>query len=400
MNARRLKLNPRPLRTISVRTWGVVVAVVFAVVTMPPPSAQGLVATDLLDRYFRGEFDAVVASLAKVSDFDEFLKQLKEDGPTWIDAGGAAARERRELAAATLALEAARLGQWTEWKHRELYPNCFDGAAPPGLHALQSSGVPCFKWYDEDGKEYIAESLWWEAPPLLIEWGCALFQRDHAPPRPLERLWHLAALAVAQRSEDFEFLFSEGVKKLYNPKEEIDHLVHARTRFPNEPRFLLAEGTVLEWRLQGTAIKIFERLKDHLDVGAEAGMRMGAIYLRERNDDRAIALFEQVEPRTRDPWVVYLARYFKGQALERRKRPADAERAYRAALAAGPGAQSASVALAALLVRLERRTEASDLITAMLARRPRAVDPWRGYAHADDRFWPLLIARLRAEINR
>jgi len=31
---------------------------------------------------------------------------------------------------------------------------------------------------------------------------------------------------------------------------------------------------------------------------------------------------------------------------------------------------------------------------------PRAADPWRGYAHADDRFWPLLIARLRAEIRQ
>jgi tetratricopeptide (TPR) repeat protein len=385
LDDRRQPAGDDHLGTISIRAWRVVFAVVVAVAVGPTPSAQGLVATDLLDRYFRGEFEAVIATLGQVSDFDDLLKQLKQDGPAWIDAGGAAARERRELAAATLALEVARLGQWTEWKHRELYP------VPTGAN---------FGWYDENGKPYIAESLWWEAPPLLIEWGCALFRRDDALPDPLERLWQLAALAVAQRSEDFEFLYSEGVTKLYNPKAEIDHLVHARARFPNEPRFWLAEGTVMEWRLQPRAIKVFERLEDDPDVGAEARMRMGAIYFRQRNDDRAIALFEQVKPMTRDPWVVYLAEYFKGQALERRKRQADAERAYRGAVAAVPGAQAASVALAALLFQSDRRTEASDLITTMLARRPRAVDPWRGYAHADDRFWPLLIARLRAEIRR
>ena len=388
LDVRRQKADDGRLGTISTRAWRVALAGVVAVLAVPMPSAQGLVATDLLDRYFRGEFDAVVASLEKVNDFDDILKELKQDGPAWIDASGPAARERRELAAATVALEAARLGQWTEWKHRELYVRPDTGDAPP------------IKWYDENGKEYIAESLWWEAPPLLIEWGCALFRRDNASPDPLERLWQLAALAVAQRSEDFEFLYSEGVTKLYNPKAEIDHLVHARARFPNEPRLLLAEGTAMEWRLQPRAIKVFEHLQDDPDVGAEARMRMGAIYLRQRNDDRAIAAFEQVKPRTRDPWVVYLAEYFKGQALERRKRQADAERAYRGAVAAVPGAQAASVALAALLFQSDRRTEASDVITTMLARRPRAVDPWRGYAHADDRFWPILIARLRAEIRR
>jgi predicted Zn-dependent protease len=129
-------------------------------------------------------------------------------------------------------------------------------------------------------------------------------------------------------------------------------------------------------------------------------MRMGATYFRRRNDDRALPLFALTETRTRDPWVIYLARYFKGQLLERRKRSADAERAYRGALAAVPGSQAASVALAALLFRSDRRSEASELITSMLARHPPVADPWRSYAHADDRFWSLLITRLRGEVRR
>jgi hypothetical protein len=31
---------------------------------------------------------------------------------------------------------------------------------------------------------------------------------------------------------------------------------------------------------------------------------------------------------------------------------------------------------------------------------PMPVDPWRGYADADDRFWPALVSQLRAEIRR
>ncbi len=162
---------------------------------------------------------------------------------------------------------------------------------------------------------------------------------------------------------------------------------------------MLADGTVAEWRRPGPAIEVFEELENHPDVGGEATMRMGAIYLRQRDDDRAIVRFEQVEPKTRDPWVVYLARYFKGQAFERKRRIPDAERAYRGALAAVSGAQSASVALATLLFRQDRRTEAGALVSAMFGHRPLVADPWRGYAHADDRFWPFLIARVRAEIR-
>jgi hypothetical protein len=36
----------------------------------------------------------------------------------------------------------------------------------------------------------------------------------------------------------------------------------------------------------------------------------------------------------------------------------------------------------------------------MLAAKPWVVDPWRAYVHADDRFWPVLVGRLRAEIRK
>jgi predicted Zn-dependent protease len=128
-------------------------------------------------------------------------------------------------------------------------------------------------------------------------------------------------------------------------------------------------------------------------------MRLGRIRAQQaRGRSDAVELLDRAERLTRDRYVVYLARFFKGQYLERAGRPDDAERAYRGAVATVPHAQSATVALSTLLFQRERRAEAHSLTTAMLAARPQPVDPWRVYAHADDRFWPQLIARLRKDI--
>jgi hypothetical protein len=133
-------------------------------------------------------------------------------------------------------------------------------------------------------------------------------------------------------------------------------------------------------------------------VGAEATLRLGAIALRRGDVEGARSEFAKVERMTRDPWLLYLARFLTGRAAHERRRPADAEAAYRQALRAMPGAQSASVALAALLFQDGRRADASAVTDAMLESTNR-TDPWRAYADADDRFWPELIGRVRMEIH-
>jgi predicted Zn-dependent protease len=96
--------------------------------------------------------------------------------------------------------------------------------------------------------------------------------------------------------------------------------------------------------------------------------------------------------------VIYLSKYFRGRVAERQRKPEDAEPAYRAAVAAWPHAQSAAMSLAALLFLDDRRAEAQELAGAMLAANPAPIDPWREYVHADNRFWPILIRKLREEI--
>jgi hypothetical protein len=346
-------------------------------------------ATSLLDQYARGDFTAVTDALAHLDDFGTLLKQLKTDGPAWIAAGPSDDRPRRLFVAATVALEAARADEWREWKFIQRQ----DAIGPP---------TP-------------PDSLYWKPPPQLIAWGAGLF-RAAGPPTPLERWWQLAAIAVAERAEDFEFLIGSPYEARGNPEDEISYLTSLVQRFPHEPRFVLAQGIALEWRswpsvgswpsarrtTQGTneAMHLFESLAKDDAVGAEAAVRLGEMRLRLDNPGPALKLFDRADASTRDPYVVYLARFLKGQALERENRAAEAIAAYRAALAAVPRAQSASVALAAQLFLTERRSEAVAALDGNLTGGPQPVDPWRVFADADDRFWPELIAHLRGEIAR
>ena len=337
------------------------------------PAGDRVSVVALLDQYSSGQFESVSASLAAMKDFNDLLKQLKQSAPAWLDAGGLQDRPRREVAAATFALEAARAGELEDWK------------------LLQH-------WMRLD-------NIYWHAPPQLIEWGCVLLGRTPSP-RPIERIWHLAALAVADRAGDFEFLVGSPWEGRANPKDEIKHLEHSAARFPTERRFALAQGIAVEWRLfpnvrpgSAEAQLIFEKLKDDEQVGGEASVRLGLMRLRSGSVGPAIALFDAAEQHTREPFVVYLARYFRGQALERQRRTDDAVQAYRGALFVVPGAQSSSFALSALLAGQGHRAEAAHVVdAALLEEHP--VDPWRAYGEADARFWPTLIAELHREIHR
>lgn len=366
--------------TVLTRSGLVLVLVAVASLAGVPPAAQRHSVVDLLDRYAAGKFDAVANEMTGPVDFNDILGQLRRDGPAWLAGGPPDARAKRELAAATFALEAARAGAWTEWKVVQKQPQVW------GLQVLNV--------------------LYWKPPPLLIEWGCVLLSQ-RPEPHPAERWWHLAAVAVAQRSEDPQFLVGDpnigrgaGAGEIGNRNDEIKHLDHATKRFPKEMRFLLAQGIARDRVWPDDAVMTYRALEHDPDVGGEALMRLGAMQVRLRRTGDALVNFERALAKTRDPYVAYLAWYFTGQALERDGEIEDAREAYERAVAVVPHAQSATLALAALVFRDGRRAEAQRLVRGMLAAEPPPVDPWRAFVHADDRFWPMLIGRLRAEIAR
>jgi tetratricopeptide (TPR) repeat protein len=327
-----------------------------------------------------------VEELSGPLDFENLLDELKRDGPAWIAARGPESQARRELIAATFALEAARAAGWYEWKLIWKPPYMSVGGVSGGYQPFPI--------------------LYWAPAPLLLEWACELLRHDPTP-RPIERWWQLAAVSVAQRSEDAHFLIGdpfigrgEGMGEIGNPKAEIKHLDHIVTRFPDEPRFMLAQGIARDRYFQDDALTAYTAVANDPDVGGEAMMRLGAMWMRAGKLSEAMTQFDRSEKLTRDPYVVYLARYFRGQLFERQRNRDKAEAAYRSAIAAWPHAQSGTMALASLLFDAGRRADAYALTTAMLTTGRTTLDPWREYVHADDRFWPALIGRLRAEILR
>jgi tetratricopeptide (TPR) repeat protein len=377
------------------RSCAVALAVVGCLVVVRP-GARGFDAVSWLERYAAGEFEAVADDLQNVTDYEGLLRGLTTEGPAWIEAGGEAGRARRRLVAATFALEAARAGAWREWKWVQQPP-----AGPLPI-------------------------LSWRPPPLLLEWACDLFAQDEKPAEA-ERLWQLAALSVVQRSEDAQFQVGntevEGggfaaeqaarpvppggrrftrphPDEVVNPKREIGHLMHTTERFPEERRFLLAQGLARERFTPRDAMKIYSALGDDPRLGGEARMRLAALHLRQNRAGDAIDELERAERLTRDPYVTHLIFVLRGQALLRSRQPAPALAALETALEVWPGAQSASILLADQLVRADRWADAQRVMARVLAQGPPPFDPFIEMAHADDRFWPEHIRRLRAEIRR
>jgi len=353
----------------------IALAVVCASLLTAAPAARPAAAPTampLVDRYLHGEFDAVVSTLTPVKDFAPIYKDLKNSAPAWIDAGGAD-RERRRIAAATFALEAARIGALTDWKEVRTFVRL--------------------------------DNIYWRAPAQLLEWGCATI-RDTPAPTPIEHTWQMAALAVVGRAQDYEFQVGSPWTARANKGDEINHLEHAIARFPKDRRILLAQGIAAESRLfpnaRNSGLKeaqtIFTKLMDDAEVGPEAAMRLGVSEVRTGQPSLALPHLQKAASSARDPFVTYLAEFFSGQALERLGQTDQAETAYRSALQAIPRAQSATFSLAALLAAHGARAEASSLIERSLAI-PVVVDPWKIYGDADDRFWPELIASLRKAIK-
>ena len=163
-----MSLEPPALKTslrhlcVCVAAWSVVASTSAGQASGPLPAAPQTVVA-WLDAYAAGRYDQVVQELQRTTDFKDILEQLKRDGPGWIAAAGPAEVDRRELVAATFALEATRASIGQPWKL---------------LLKAPSDGVLQIPGY----------TLYWEAPPLILEWACARL-RARSEMHPAERWW-------------------------------------------------------------------------------------------------------------------------------------------------------------------------------------------------------------------
>lgn len=129
-------------------------------------------------------------------------------------------------------------------------------------------------------------------------------------------------------------------------------------------------------------------------VAAEAYIHQGQNYARLAQPALAIGAFARAEMLATTPYELYLARLLAGAAMDRLGRHDEAIVAFRGALQAVPRAQSASFALAQLLLMRDVRDEAAALLEATM-RLPLADDPLQFYVLGDPAAVPRAFHRIR-----
>ena len=298
--------------TVAAATAGL--AAVQAGETGPARPRAPLVA-NLLTRYAGGDADAV-KTFAFAPDKGPAVRAFLDQAREWARRGGPGSD--RQLVAATFALEVAQ--HWA------------------------------------GGSD-------WQYGQMLIAWGCA--EMSSTPiAHPAERVWHLAAVAVAEAAEDWTLLAGrrrpagEPARLSRNRVENElrqGHLSHALARFPDEPRLALAAAVTAEsltWDIGGFG-------RDH---NLRGGLTVGEIdhgYLdRLRSGDVAAPDgSNRPVPAAKSLGRWHLARVDEVRAVRER---------YVALTALPPVAAEAHVRLALVLFRLAERDEALHHLTLAL----------------------------------
>ena len=326
-------------------------------------SAQSLTVsfTDVLTLYDAGEYETVASGLRTsiAGDPDRVIPMLSRDAEAWIGAGGPNEIARRRLVAATFALELGHAGIDTQW----------------------------------------------EITRRAVEWACSQLRRA-GPPTEIERLWHLASLALLEASFEPVVVSSARSTDTTLPS----HVKHIAERFPGEPRLALARALLQEhefWQARlrltpvsedaaaSTAVAALEQAAQHPDTRAEARLRLGFLEYRRGNLEKALALLAAAATGEDDPTRPYLAYLFMAWVHEKAGRTTEAIESFRRASAAVNGL-AAALGLGVRLYERDAREEADAAVTAALDPATAVPDPWKLYGYGDFRRFPQLLARLRA----
>jgi hypothetical protein len=371
-----------------VRGMAAVLAVGVALFAASPGRVEGdqsssrAPATELLDRYERGDWLQAGLEPLPLDRLGPALDELKQVAPSWISARGTDQVARRRLAVAAYLIELLQVQ-----------------AALAG------------------GRD--------DLPPLheLVEWACALVRSG--PPLPAERHWHLASLAllepyIAAGGDPIElpevpamFLVGAIEKAENEPNSLTRHAEHGRARFPEDASFELIAAMGIEsnaWparrtrlpyapseELTKTIVSRYREVAGTPATRSRALTRLAYFELRRgRTRDALRALQDAGKPD--DPVERYWVSLFSGLARSESGNVPEAIAAYRAALDAVPGAQSATVALAALLTRSGAIAEATSRVQALLNAPKPPTDPWSVFYSPELRLWAGSVAELRRSI--
>ena len=309
-----------------------------AALTPPQPSIP-----DLLNRYLAGQYAAVVQQLTAGGEESEAFRRFRLEASRWIAADPAATSTRRRGVVA-LALELA---------------------AAEMLHA-------------------------WPSCRELLDWGAAELRQE--PSSVFEAAWVRAAAALGFRAQDMRWL----VGQAFLTRAESRHPNDARIRFLGAAARLMVPGAV--WlAVPDDAIQAMAALSGDAVVGVDADLQLAQLYLQLQTYDRALHHAWRVTSRATDPPSLYLGRFMAGRALEGKGDTKAAAAEYELALGTWPGAQSATLALAALEANGGEGTRGLQRAErALVAAGPAEhMDPWRLMAYGEFRRLPGLITQLR-----
>jgi tetratricopeptide (TPR) repeat protein len=357
-----------------------------ALVVNPAPAVARHASTaDLFDRYIKNPA-GTVPELATIDDIENTRSDLVKLMPKYLSAPLPA---RSANAPAPSPNPTAPVVPILEQRRRNVVAFALDVA---GANALRQS--------------YSAERL--------SEWAC-YFVRRRVPPSDFDHRWQLAMLALI-----------EGV---IDPDGLREQLSHFESQFPGDPRAEIgraladeqatapiefvamndqAAATFAHTRnptgaskdaLMERAVKSFEALLKDETLRPEASLRLAHLQIALGHDDQALASLDMVNASSGDAYTLYLSRLFRGQALEHLGRAAAAQDAYRSALELSPQAHAATMALATSLFRSGKRSEADQLVSALVKHDDPSHDVWWSYYAGDFHLWGQLIGRVREMVK-
>ena len=195
---------------------------------------------------------------------------------------------------------------------------------------------------------------------------------------------------------------------LFVPENALLFVPRALQRCPANPRLHLAYALVSEQQwLHGRTTpeqepEILRRYGEAMkfpETEVEARVRAARFLYGLGQFDRGLALLGPIKTPPSDLEVRYFGHVVRGQLLRASGRYDEAAAAFRDALTAWPGAQSARIALMTLLVNRGNRDEAAALAEAVQTAPADQYDPWWTYWLGDYRSFPAVLDRLR-ELGR
>lgn len=355
----------------------------------PEAAGQLMSAAQLFERYEEGRFDEVAASLANVQDFRPFWTEVASQGTQW-----------KPATKATYLLEAAaaafRVQHTSTLNARFAYDREL-GAAKGNLSQQ-------------------ADTVAWN----LLEAACKS-ARELPSGTDFDRRWQLAALALYEgvtlpasgpmstgpRVVDGKGLLRAHVDHVGARLDKGTALMAVALEFEQRAwarwnyELLALRGNRVaghgagemqvlgNWEREVTfAVETLRAARDHPSVRIEATIRLGVMMaMQGRRDADALTLLREARSLTSDSWWLYLSYLIEGRLLEATGRVAEAENLFRSAMALRPGAQAATLAVAALSFLRGDAADAYRLTEEILTRPSEEMDPWALYPYGDFRLW-------------